>query len=89
MSYMLCSRCGHREEPFGHAGARHTAAAMDVEFLGELPLHSVVRARGDEGRPPTIDLQHEPAVQPYYAIAKRLLEKLAATTDNTPKISLE
>lgn len=35
---------------FGAGGARRKAAAMDVPFLGEVPLNLMIRERGDLGR---------------------------------------
>lgn len=90
MSYHLCSKCGHREELFGHAGARNTAAEMGVEFLGEIPLHTTIRQLGDAGRPACVEAPEAAHVQPFFAIAKRVLEKLAATThDQGPSITVE
>lgn len=89
MSYYLCPKCGHRDEVFGHAGARQTAEAMGVEFLGEIPLHAAIRAKSDEGRPPTVDTPDALYVRPYFAIARRVLEKLNAAADDAPKITVE
>jgi len=36
MSYFMCPHCGERSEIFSHGGARTTAKAMDLEFLGEV-----------------------------------------------------
>lgn len=36
MSYFVCPHCGERSEIFSHGGARATAMAMDMEFLGEV-----------------------------------------------------
>ena len=51
MSYYLCPKCGHRDEPFDHGGARAEAEELRVPFLGEIPLNAKVRVFGDEGSP--------------------------------------
>jgi ATP-binding protein involved in chromosome partitioning len=51
MSYFLCPSCGTRSEIFGHGGARETAQALAVPFLGEVPLHARVRELSDSGTP--------------------------------------
>lgn len=54
MSYFCCPACGHRAEIFGHGGAQAEAAAINVPFLGEIPLQLAVREAGDGGKPITI-----------------------------------
>src|SRR5579863_9337266 len=38
MSYYVCRECGHREDIFGHGGAREAAKKLNYAFLGEIPL---------------------------------------------------
>ena len=52
MSYFACPHCGERSEIFGHGGARDTAAALGVAFLGAIPLDGAIRAASDAGQPP-------------------------------------
>jgi len=51
MSYYLCPQCGHREEIFGHGGAREAAKKLNVAFLGEIPLDLTIREQSDSGKP--------------------------------------
>lgn len=51
MSYYLCPKCGHRDEPFDHGGARVAARELGVPFLGEIPLNAKIRMYGDGGTP--------------------------------------
>ncbi len=51
MSFYHCPNCGHRDEIFGHGGAKQTAEAMGVPFLGEIPLNLSIRVSGDAGQP--------------------------------------
>jgi len=55
MSYYLCPQCGHREEVFGHGGAREAANKLGFPFLGEIPLDVNVRIQSDGGRPVALD----------------------------------
>jgi ATP-binding protein involved in chromosome partitioning len=55
MSYYLCPKCGHREEIFGHGGAREAARKLGFPFLGEIPLDSVIRIQSDAGKPVALD----------------------------------
>ncbi len=51
MSYYLCPKCGNRDEIFDCGGAADAADALDVPFLGAVPLNGQVRRFCDEGTP--------------------------------------
>lgn len=54
MSYYVCPHCGGRDDIFGHGGAEEAAKAMDVPFLGAIPLDPAIRRAADEGTPVVI-----------------------------------
>jgi ATP-binding protein involved in chromosome partitioning len=51
MSFFTCSNCGSREHLFGHGTVASAAAALEIPYLGEVPLESVVREAADDGMP--------------------------------------
>ncbi len=51
MSYYLCPQCGHRDEIFDHGGAEEAAGALNVPFLGGIPLNASIRKFADAGTP--------------------------------------
>ncbi len=51
MSYLVVPGTDQRIDVFGQGGGKRTAEAMDVPFLGELPMDPRVRIGGDTGRP--------------------------------------
>ena len=51
MSYYVCPHCGGRDDLFGHGGAEEAAKALDVPFLGSIPLDPAIRRAADEGTP--------------------------------------
>jgi len=55
MSYYQCPHCGHREEIFGHGGAREAARRLNYPFLGEIPLDPSIRSQSDDGKPVALD----------------------------------
>jgi len=55
MSYHVCSQCGHREDIFGHGGARAAAERLGFPFLGEIPLDLRIRTESDRGQPVALD----------------------------------
>jgi ATP-binding protein involved in chromosome partitioning len=78
MSYFACPHCGQRSEIFAHGGARKEAERLGVEFLGEIPLDIAIRETSDGGQPIVISRPDSVHAKSYRAIARRLLEKIAA-----------
>ncbi|TRW94824.1 Mrp/NBP35 family ATP-binding protein [Paracoccus sp. M683] len=71
MSTYICPNCGHEEHLFGHGGVTAEAAALNLPFLGEIPLRLDVRLAGDAGRPVALD--DGPVAEAYARIAARLV----------------
>jgi ATP-binding protein involved in chromosome partitioning len=63
MSYYACPSCGHRDDVFGHGGARAWAESEGIPFLGAIPLHTRVRVGGDAGLPAMVDPEAPAAVR--------------------------
>ncbi len=76
MSYFQCPHCGTRSDIFGHGGARHEAERLGVPFLGEIPLHTDIRATSDAGNPVVVSEPGGPHAAVYRAIAKQVREQL-------------
>jgi ATP-binding protein involved in chromosome partitioning len=76
MSYFSCPHCGERSEVFGHGGAPEIAEEMGIDFLGEIPLHSDIRAAADIGVP-IVEAAPESAVAKAFA---DIAQKIAAKT---------
>jgi ATP-binding protein involved in chromosome partitioning len=89
MSYLICPHCNERIDVFSQGGGKKTAEAMNVTFLGELPLDPRVREGGDTGRPVVIGEVPEVA-QPYLDLARRVERRAAEERAKTgPKIEIE
>lgn len=88
MSYFTCPGCGREEHIFGHGGAKMEAAKIGAEFLGELPLDTVIRTTSDEGRPIVATQPDGPHAKAYRDIAKRIWDKAQAelSAKRGPKI---
>ena len=76
MSFYTCPSCGKREDVFSHGGGRREAHVLGIDFLGEIPLLSDIRASMDRGAPLVVaDAGH--AVSEIFAeIAVRVLAVL-------------
>jgi ATP-binding protein involved in chromosome partitioning len=89
MSYFLCPHCGERSDIFSHGGARREAEKMGAEFLGEVPLHILIRETSDDGRPIVVSHPESEHAQIFRRIAARIAEKLGSAQRQAPKIVVE
>jgi ATP-binding protein involved in chromosome partitioning len=76
MSYFNCPSCGHRTEIFGHGGARREAENLGMDFLGEIPLDTVIRQTSDDGHPIVAADPEGEHARAYLAIAAKVWEKI-------------
>ena len=65
-----CPHCGEVSDPFGTGGVERFAAALEIPFLGRIPLTIGTRLAGDAGAPPAA--ADGPEALPFAAIAARL-----------------
>ena len=65
-----CPHCGEVSDPFGQGGVERFAAALEIPFLGRIPLTLTTRMAGDSGTPPAAG--DGPEALPFTAIAARL-----------------
>jgi ATP-binding protein involved in chromosome partitioning len=86
MSYYACPHCGHREDIFGHGGAREAARRLGLPFLGEIPLDPVIRVQSDNGKPVALE---EKSVngKAFQEVAAALAEQVRVA--NQQAISIE
>lgn len=73
MSYYICEKCGTRADIFGHDGAKLTAQKLGEKFLGEIPLHAVIRENADNGTPIVYAYPESEYAKAYLKIAEQLL----------------
>lgn len=52
MAGYICPHCGEGSDPFGKGGAEEAASAMNLPFLGRIPLTMHIREASDAGTPP-------------------------------------
>ncbi len=74
MSYLVVPGTDQRVDVFGQGGGKRTAEAMNIPFLGELPLDPQVRVGGDTGRPVALKGANDPQAQPIFAMARQIAE---------------
>jgi ATP-binding protein involved in chromosome partitioning len=70
MAGYACPHCGEVSDPFGQGGVEKFAAALEIPFLGRVPLTLATRIAGDKGEPPAAGEGEE--AKPFRAIAEQL-----------------
>jgi ATP-binding protein involved in chromosome partitioning len=88
MSYFLCPSCGTRTDIFGHGGARDTAENLDAAFLGEIPLHMIIRETSDNGTPVVATMSASPQAQAFLQIATQVAQALQTNAKPLPTMQI-
>ena len=88
MSYYACPQCGHREEIFGHGGARAAARKLGFPFLGEIPLDPAIRVQSDSGKPVALD-ESTPYGRAFRQVADALVTQVSSVSAQVAEISIE
>ena len=83
MSYFLCPNCGDRAEIFGHGGAREEAGRLEVDFLGEIPLHTDIRTNSDSGNPVVVSQPESEHSKSYRVIAEKVWGHIESHTSSS------
>jgi ATP-binding protein involved in chromosome partitioning len=87
MSSFVCPHCGEASHIFGHGGARQTAEDLNVDFLGEVPLHLSIRETSDQGTPIVVSQPDSAEAQAFMNIAAGVTAKLDAGQKTAPTIN--
>lgn len=73
MSGFECPHCHERSAIFGGSPDKSKYAALEAEFLGELPLEASTRIAGDEGQPIVIREPNSKQAERFRVLARRLM----------------
>jgi len=93
MSYYTCPNCHHETDIFGYGGGEELARAMEVPFLGRLPVYQPIREGSDTGVPLVVSEPGSAAGRAFMAVAERTaaqvsIEAHKAAEANKGKIPL-
>ena len=78
MSYYSCPNCHHDSDIFGFGGGEQMATAMDVPFLGRLPIYQPISLGSDRGIPIVIAEPDSAASRAFASVAERVATQIAA-----------
>nr|XP_004661914.2 iron-sulfur protein NUBPL [Jaculus jaculus] len=76
MSVFQCPKCKHKTHIFGADGARKLAQTLDLDVLGDIPLHLSIREASDTGQPVVSSQPESEEAQAYLRIAVEVLRRL-------------
>ena len=77
MSYYQCTNCHHEADIFGHGGGEALASAMQVPFLGRLPVYQPIREGSDNGVPLVAAEPGSAAARAFTIVAERTAAQLS------------
>ena len=90
MSYLIAPQSGERIDVFGTGGGKRTAEAMEVHFLGELPLEPQIRIGGDSGNAVAWRGEQDGAAAGFYRMAREAAQRAeASAAEGGPSITIE
>ncbi len=89
MSWLQCPHCDERIDVFSTGGGRRTAEAMDIPFLGALPLDPHVRVGGDTGHPIATNGPADSRAKGFYDLATLVMQKASeAGAEKGPSMTI-
>lgn len=77
MSGFACPGCGEVHDVFGRGGGEELAGAMEVPFLGRVPLDPAVARMGDTGKPTVVSAPESAAAIALGEVLARVEEAVA------------
>jgi ATP-binding protein involved in chromosome partitioning len=83
MSYYACTNCHHEADIFGHGGGEQLAKAMEVPFLGRLPIYQPIREGSDSGQPLVMTEPDSPAARAFMTVAERTAAQVSIAAHKT------
>jgi ATP-binding protein involved in chromosome partitioning len=88
MSHFLCPSCHHESDIFGHGGGETMAKALEVPFLGRLPIYQPIREGSDTGVPLMISEPESPAARAFLAVAEQTAAQVSIASYTRSSIPL-
>jgi len=85
MSYFVCPHCGEKSYIFASGGGRKAASSLDIQFLGEIPLHPLIRQQSDLGVPVVVAAPESPESMAFKDVAFRVAGMVSMVAYNQAK----
>lgn len=78
MSYFVCPHCSGRTDIFTNGGGKRASEALEVPFLGHIPIDPAVCLAGDHGVPIVRQAPDSPQTKAFRQVAEALQGALSA-----------
>ncbi len=85
MSSYVCPACGHNDDIFARGGGRKLAEALEIPFLGEIPIDSKVRFGGDAGLPVVLGAPESEHAKIFMDLAEKLAARVVSRVLSGPR----
>ena len=76
MAVFHCPKCGEASHIFGADGAKETAKDLNVDLLGEIPLHMNIREKADSGKPIVATDPDSDEAKAFIRVAENVIKAL-------------
>jgi ATP-binding protein involved in chromosome partitioning len=84
MSYFVCPNCRHESDIFGKGGGEGLARAMNVPFLGHVPMYEPIRRGGDAGVPLVLSEPDSPSAKAFLSAAEQMAAQISIASYKRP-----
>jgi ATP-binding protein involved in chromosome partitioning len=77
MSHFECPNCGHESDIFGRGAGEGLAHALEIPFLGRLPIYEPIRIGGDSGYPIVLAEPDSAAARAFRSVAEQAAAQIS------------
>jgi ATP-binding protein involved in chromosome partitioning len=84
MSYFVCPNCQHESDIFGKGGGEGLAKAMNVPFIGRIPMYEPIRRGGDAGMPLVLSEPESPPAKAFMSAAEQMAAQISIASYKRP-----
>jgi ATP-binding protein involved in chromosome partitioning len=77
MSHFECPNCGHESDIFGRGAGEGLAHALEIPFLGRLPIYEPIRIGGDGGHPIVLAEPDSAAARAFRSVAEQAAAQIS------------
>jgi ATP-binding protein involved in chromosome partitioning len=86
MATFVCPHCGGETSVFKHGGGERTAAELETDFLGRIPLDAAIVEGGDAGVPIAVGQPEGPHAKAFRGLAEAVVA--AVDRQSRPSMSI-
>lgn len=84
MSYFVCPNCQHESDIFGKGGGEGLATAMNVPFIGRIPIYEPIRRGSDAGMPLVLSEPDSPPAKAFLGAAEQMAAQISIASFKRP-----